>query len=425
MGISHYVRRAMVRVVSSRWYQLLCLAIASLAVFGFYYFAGGQESFSSATRKLMLQANHGKAGGDHVGSHSGGQSGMPVVGASKTDGPVLKPQMDEQFQNGKSRGEDNVRVPLVEEPTGFKTSKAQQLGPTEYHVLMMFTKVNQKHDLQEKFKIFMKSLVMHSHFEENELLHMHLVCDEPSRALGQKLLDAFLGKASFHSKVTVHGVGQLAEQLHPIVEPMQSHFSAGSGSYFNDAIFFMSVAMHLFMPREMERIVQLDLDLKLMANIRLLFSEFDKFGPDAVIGIAHEMQPVYRHAFWQYRKDHPGTHVGEPPADGLPGFNSGVLLLDLVRMRNSAKYTEALTPSAVKDLATRFSFRGHLGDQDFFTVLGAAEPHLFHVLPCGWNRQLCTWWRDHGYADVFDRYFACDQPVRIYHGNCNTPIPDE
>lgn len=44
----------------------------------------------------------------------------------------------------------------------------------------------------------------------------------------------------------------------------------------------------------LSRIVQLDLDLKYRTNIRDLFQEFDGFPLGAVIGIAREMQPVYR-----------------------------------------------------------------------------------------------------------------------------------
>lgn len=135
--------------------------------------------------------------------------------------------------------------------------------------------------------------------------------------------------------------------------------------------------------------------------------------------------PPTRHIFWQYRQEHPGTNVGEPPPDGLPGFNSGVLLLDLEAMRQSERYNRLLEPAVVQQLASKFHFKGHLGDQDFFTLVGMEHPELFYILDCTWNRQLCTWWRDHGYSDVFEHYFRCDGHVRIYHGNCNTPIPVE
>ncbi|XP_072667907.1 xyloside xylosyltransferase 1 isoform X6 [Canis lupus baileyi] len=225
-------------------------------------------------------------------------------------------------------------------------------------------------------------------------------------------------------RVVFHDVGVLTDKLFPVVEAMQKHFSAGSGTYYSDSIFFLSVAMHQIMPKEILRIIQLDLDLKYKTNIRELFEEFDSFLPGAVIGIAREMQPVYRHTFWQFRHENPGTRVGGPPPEGLPGFNSGVMLLDLEAMRRSLLYGRLLEPAQVQRLADKYHFRGHLGDQDFFTMIGMEHPELFHVLDCTWNRQLCTWWRDHGYSDVFEAYFRCEGHVKIYHGNCNTPIPD-
>ncbi|XP_065395765.1 xyloside xylosyltransferase 1 isoform X7 [Macaca fascicularis] len=177
--------------------------------------------------------------------------------------------------------------------------------------------------------------------------------------------------------------------------------------------------------REILRLIQLDLDLKFKTNIRELFEEFDSFLPGAIIGLAREMQPVYRHTFWQFRHENPQTRVGGPPPEGLPGFNSGVMLLNLEAMRQSPLYSRLLEPAQVQQLADKYHFRGHLGDQDFFTMIGMEHPRLFHVLDCTWNRQLCTWWRDHGYSDVFEAYFRCEGHVKIYHGNCNTPIPED
>lgn len=94
-------------------------------------------------------------------------------------------------------------------------------------------------------------------------------------------------------------------------------------------------------------------------------------------------------------------------------------------MRASALYNQLLEPGNVAKLADQYRFRGHLGDQDFFTMIGMEHPELFYSLACGWNRQLCTWWRDHGYGDVFQLYYRCGGPVYIYHGNCNSPIPDD
>ena len=169
----------------------------------------------------------------------------------------------------------------------------------------------------------------------------------------------------------------------------------------------------------------IDCDLKFKADIKELYDRFEIFDQDNIMGIGRDMQPVYRHTFWSYRNKHPNTRVGAPPPNGLTGFNSGVLLLDLNRMRNSALYNSLLNRQSLEQLTAEFEFKGHLGDQDFFTLLNMKYEQLFHVLPCTWNRQLCTWWRDHGYQAIFDQYFSCEGQVKIYHGNCNTPIPED
>uniref|UniRef100_UPI00358EC674 xyloside xylosyltransferase 1 isoform X1 n=2 Tax=Myxine glutinosa TaxID=7769 RepID=UPI00358EC674 len=343
-----------------------------------------------------------------------------LITAVQQTGRFLGPGPDREVLHGKPKyagGKDHQAIALY--------TRSSDVVLKEYHIMSMFTKVDQNHGLQEKFKICMKSMVEHASFRDDEILHFHLVTDESSRALGEKLLSAFLSRAAFATKVSLHSAQQLAAQLVPLVQTMQRHFSAGTSSYFGDSIFFLSVAMHRILPFDVERIILLDLDLKFKTSIRLLFTEFDQFKVNAAIGIAYEMQPVYRHTLWQYKRENGGTPVGEPPPHGFPGFNSGVLLLDLNRLRRSVIYNELLTPAAVELLAEMFHFQGHLGDQDFFTLVGVVHPELFHVLSCSWNRQLCTWWRQQGYAAVFDDYFRCNGAVHIYHGNCNTAIPND
>lgn len=50
-------------------------------------------------------------------------------------------------------------------------------------------------------------------------------------------------------QVVFHDVAVLTDKLFPVVEAMQKHFSAGSGTYYSDSIFFLSVAMHQIMPK--------------------------------------------------------------------------------------------------------------------------------------------------------------------------------
>ena len=169
----------------------------------------------------------------------------------------------------------------------------------------------------------------------------------------------------------------------------------------------------------------LDLDLLFRADIRELYSYFDSFTPNTIMALAHDHQPVYRHILSLYRMHHSGTNLGEAYPVGFPGYNSGVKLMDLDNMRKSEPYALTFSTNIVDVLTSRYHFRGHLGDQDLYTLLAIERPELFLSLPCQWNKQMCTWWKDHGYEQVFDSYFNCSEPIKIYHGNCNTPLPSE
>ncbi|KAL1788113.1 xyloside xylosyltransferase 1 [Sigmodon hispidus] len=381
--------RAMARLGAVRSHYCALLLAAALAVCAFYYLGSGRETFSSATKRLKEAR----------------------AGVAAPTPPVL------EMARGSAAPASGTKA---------KSLEGGSAVPVDYHLLMMFTKAEHNAALQAKARVALRSLLRLAKFEAHEVLNLHFVSEEASREVAKALLRELLPPAAgFKCKVIFHDVAVLTDKLFPIVEAMQKHFSAGSGTYYSDSIFFLSVAMHQLMPKEILRIIQLDLDLKYKTNIRELFEEFDNFLPGAVIGIAREMQPVYRHTFWQFRHENPNTRVGDPPPEGLPGFNSGVMLLNLEAMRQSPLYSHLLEPAWVQQLADKYHFRGHLGDQDFFTMIGMEHPELFHVLDCTWNRQLCTWWRDHGYTDVFQAYFHCEGHVKIYHGNCNTPIPED
>lgn len=323
---------------------------------------------------------------------------------------------------------ESKKSPSVESERPFDpkfvdpASKHAEEYENDYHIMFMFTNVFQHPELRTKLDALLNSLFQHIHFGPNEILHLHFVCDESSKLVAEEKVESHKSHPKVHVQGHFHDMESVAKQVHPIVKKMQEQF--GNHAYYKDSIFFLSIAMHRILPSNIHRIVQLDLDLKIEANIKDLWDKFHYFKHTNLFGLAHENQPVYRHTFWKYRKDNPGTKVGGPPPDGITGFNSGVILLDLDAIRESRVYNSVIDSNKVTELAEKYHFKGHLGDQDFFTLLSIEHPELFYILECVWNRQLCQWWRNHGYQDIFDRYFACTGPVKIWHGNCNTPFPD-
>lgn len=210
------------------------------------------------------------------------------------------------------------------------------------------------------------------------------------------------------------------------------------------------MGLYRIAPPTQNRAIMLDCDLYFKEDSLLLFKEFAKFvkwityenqfylnvyfrfKETALFGLAPELTPVYRHVLHAYRSKHNTTFgdyyhsrnfsVNEHPR-GFQGYNSGVVLMNLNRIRKSKKYQEILKETAVNNLTDKYRFKGHLSDQDFYTLIGFEYPELIQTLNCGFNRQLCLWWKNHGYNDVFDKYFRCKHKIIVLHGNCNTRIP--
>ncbi|XP_046335690.2 xyloside xylosyltransferase 1-like [Haliotis rufescens] len=289
--------------------------------------------------------------------------------------------------------------------------------PDEINVIITFTNAQSSPSLQRKFTVTVTSMLAAT----SAPVALHILGDIESQKLAASIMKENVKSTNYRM---VHlDIEDITHRLHDIVKDMQNKFS-GQKSYYHDALFFMSIAIHRVLPTDIHKVIMLDADLKFHGDIRNLHALFDEFSDTNVMGIAHEAQPVYRHQFYQYRSQNKGTRVGEPPPNGLTGFNSGVLLLDIDRMRSSTVYNSLITAEVAEQLKTKYSFKGHLGDQCFFTLLSLEHEELFYVLPCSWNRQLCTWWKGKGYDDVFDLYFKCEGHINIYHGNCNTKIPD-
>ncbi|XP_049292668.1 xyloside xylosyltransferase 1 [Anopheles funestus] len=322
---------------------------------------------------------------------------------------------------------------------------------TEYNIFLIYTKESQNQILHSQLELFLRSLLKYSTIE----LHLHIITDEQSERSAEELIKQQIERFHRTAFYTLYDVRDCAEKISDIVHGMMPLFNYRSGSYYSDALFLLSLGLHRIVDRNMRRAILIDCDVVFRASIKELFDQFELFAPDQLFGLAPELTPVYRHVLSRYRMNNPQTIFGSPyyldklapPTDvlspttndalrskktsadekrnhGYPGLNSGVVMLHLDRIRRSRLYEEIIKESTVKNMAEKYSFQGHLGDQDFYTLMGFEFPGLIYRLDCVWNRQLCTWWREHGYSDIFDSYFRCEGTVKIYHGNCNTRAPE-
>ncbi|KAF7479525.1 Hypothetical predicted protein [Marmota monax] len=210
--------RAMARLGAVRSHYCALLLAAALAVFAFYYLGSGRETFSSATKRLK----ESRAGVPSAPSSPAPEVARGSVAPGPASGPGPK----------------------------AKSLEGGGVGPVDYHLLMMFTKAEHNAALQAKARVALRSLLRLAKFEAHEVLNLHFVSEEASREVAKALLRELLPPAAgFKCKVIFHDVAALTDKLFPVVEAMQKHFSAGSGTYYSDAIFFLSVAMHQIMPK--------------------------------------------------------------------------------------------------------------------------------------------------------------------------------
>lgn len=105
----------------------------------------------------------------------------------------------------------------------------------------------------------------------------------------------------------------------------------------------------------------------------------------------------------------------------LQGFNSGVALYDLRRMRASPGWGEEVVLARMAALTRQFWVLGTVGDQDWLTLLGWDRPELFYRLPCQYNVQTHEGYNTREYEEVWHLYRNCSAPsdpeTKIIHRN--------
>ncbi|XP_034109484.1 xyloside xylosyltransferase 1 isoform X1 [Drosophila nasuta] len=351
------------------------------------------------------------------------------------------PQSEQpQGLGGDASNSNNPIVKPMQYLLNYSSMHLNKTSSSDYNIFVIYTRENYR--LQMKFDLFAHSLFKHT----NAQLHLHIITDKESEMSVLDILQRKIRKFRRIVIYTMYDVQICSNIIQDITAKLSPYFSSMPNSYYSDSLFFLSLGLHRIADKSISRAILFDCDIVFRSDVRLLFAEFDRFLPHQLFGLAPELTPVYRHILYRYRVRFPKSNFGNPyhpmqlvknnknsklitnhnnhERHGYPGLNSGVVLMLLNRIRDSKTYLEVLTQYEVHRLVSKYSFKGHLGDQDFFTLLGYEYPNLIYRLDCIWNRQLCTWWKDHGYSNIFDAYFRCEGVIKMYHGNCNTRIPE-
>lgn len=322
-----------------------------------------------------------------------------------------------------------------------------------YHV--MFTAVIKKENMKMKIlsclENLMTSVLKHS---EGSPLHFIVMTDESSEKDIRNSIQTSIQKVLSEKIIRSHGLTKkfpllriefvnldfLASKYSRDINIMKQFFSQPISKYEEDGVrevngqlikmvstekysydsFYTAPFLHREIPQEIKRLCVIDIDLEFRIDFKMLFDHFLKFTTSEILGIAQDLNPHYFLNTIAYRKKHPESGIGLPGR--FQGFNSGVALFDLQKMRESQLYNNETQLINMADLADEFEYDGFVGDQDWLTMLGWKHPDLFYMLPCQFNYQNINkcYAENKEETKLCDIFTFCDirhSPIKILHRN--------
>ncbi|PSN40474.1 hypothetical protein C0J52_11606 [Blattella germanica] len=163
-----------------------------------------------------------------------------------------------------SERQTTLGVPSIENVKGTKIV---------YNIWCIFTKVTSHAPMKNKFRTFANSLLVHTSGQ----IALHIITDRSSRMIAEEILAGVSETTQKNPVVKFYDVDQLAEELRDIVSAMQPHFSSQPGTYYSDALFFLSLGLHRIAHGQ-QKAAMFDADTKLRAGVEELFEEFERLG---------------------------------------------------------------------------------------------------------------------------------------------------
>ncbi|KAJ1075600.1 hypothetical protein K5549_017421, partial [Capra hircus] len=221
-------------------------------------------------------------------------------------------------------------------------------------------------------------------FYRKNPLHLHLVTDAVARNILETLFHTWMVPAvqiSFYD----------ADELKPQVSWIPNkHYSGLYG--------LMKLVLPSALPPDLARVIVLDTDVTFASNIAELWALFAHFSDKQAIGLVENQSDWYLGNLWKNHRPWPA--LGR-------GFNTGVILLQLDRLRQ-AGWEQMWKLTAKRELLTLPATS--LADQDIFNAIIKEHPWLVQPLPCMWNVQLS----DHTLAE---RCYSEASDLKVIHWN--------
>ena len=274
------------------------------------------------------------------------------------------------------------------------------------HITVGLTIINKRgeKELEKAFEFKMKfNLVSLLTYSSGDPLHFVIITDKTSienvDSVLKKIMKQYVAEGIISTKwrkiraipniklsyVDCEEITEINSEFFTAMKNNSQQGYSQKQSYTEDLFYIAPIYHKAF--SSLDRIIFIDSkDLEFRSDIKLLEKQFDQMPSEAVIGIAPDLTPHYHQSLSAFIAKNPSTSLGQP-GPGRQGYNSGVVLYRLDRMRQDPVYNKYITPEGVDVLMNKYLYKMFLAEQDWLTNLGFSHPHLFYNLPCQFNRQ--------------------------------------
>ncbi|XP_033108903.1 glucoside xylosyltransferase 1-like [Anneissia japonica] len=208
-------------------------------------------------------------------------------------------------------------------------------------------------DRSEETLVMLKTAIINT----QQKLYFHIFAEEDLKPGLAKMLTTW--PAAFQAKMefTLHSI----------------QFPEGENPEEWKKVFKTCATQRLFLPdvlTDVDSLLYVDTDILFIRPLESIWSFFKEFNSTQLAALAPEHE--IKNIGWYNR-------FARHPYYGMTGLNSGVMLMNLTRMR-SFGWTEKIVP-----IYREYKLKITWGDQDLINILFHFHPDRVFVYPCEWN----------------------------------------
>ncbi|CAG5927642.1 unnamed protein product [Menidia menidia] len=198
-------------------------------------------------------------------------------------------------------------------------------------------------------------------------LHLHIFAEDQLHAGFMETLESWTGFVRSKFNYTVHPIS----------------FPSDNAAEWKK-LFKPCASQRLFLPlilKDVDSIVYVDSDILFLQSVDHLWAFLSRFKPSQLAAMAPEHEEP-RIAWY--------SRFARHPFYGPTGVNSGVMLMNLTRMRR-AFFRNDMTPVGLRweellmPLLQKYKLNITWGDQDLLNIIFHHNPELLMEFPCKWN----------------------------------------